>query len=86
MAIAEHPGYPFSPEGQKRMLADIMTVVRRVPNGRGLGVMWWEATWIGVPGNGWNPSDPTSPNNWENQALFDFTGRALPALDLFKQS
>ncbi|MBN2116738.1 MAG: arabinogalactan endo-1,4-beta-galactosidase [Anaerolineales bacterium] len=83
--IEEYPGYPFSPEGQRRMLGDIMDIVRLVPNRRGLGVMWWEATWTGVPGNGWDPSDPTSPNNWENQALFDFDQRALPAMDLFNQ-
>jgi arabinogalactan endo-1,4-beta-galactosidase len=47
--------------------------------------MWWDATWIGVPGNGWDPSDPASPNNWENQALFGFDHRALPALSLFNQ-
>ncbi len=45
----EYPGYPFTPEGQARMLADVMTIVRAVPNGRGLGVMWWDATWIVYP-------------------------------------
>ena len=83
--IEEHPGYPFSPENQARMLADIMTIVRATPNGRGLGLMWWDATWTAVPGNGWNPFDPTSGNNWGNQALFDYNNRALPALNLFKQ-
>ena len=52
----ERPGYPFSPESQKQMLADIMTIVRAVPNGRGLGIMWWDATWTAVPGNGWDPA------------------------------
>ena len=81
----EYPGYPFSPEGQARMLGDIMSIVRAVPNGRGLGVMWWDATWTAVPGNGWDPFEPTSGNNWENQALFDYDNRALPALRLFRQ-
>ncbi|MFZ6031153.1 MAG: glycoside hydrolase family 53 protein [Chloroflexota bacterium] len=76
----ECPGYPFTPEGQARMLADVMTAVRCVPNGRGLGVMWWDATWIAVPGNGWDAYEPSAGNNWENQALFDFQHRALPAL------
>lgn len=78
----EQPGYPFTPEGQAKMLADIMTIVRAVPNGRGIGVMWWDATWIAVPGNGWDPTDPASGNNWENQALFDYETRPLPALKL----
>jgi arabinogalactan endo-1,4-beta-galactosidase len=75
------PGYPFTPEGQRAMLRDVMAVVRAVPNGRGLGVFWWEATWTAVSGNGWDSTDPRSGNEWENQALFDFDDRVLPALD-----
>jgi arabinogalactan endo-1,4-beta-galactosidase len=77
------PGYPYTPEGQRAMLRDIMGVVRAVPNGRGLGVFWWDATWTAVPGNGWDATDPNSGNAWENQALFDFDDRALPALEEF---
>jgi arabinogalactan endo-1,4-beta-galactosidase len=77
------PGYPYTPEGQRAMLRDVMAVVRAVPNGRGLGVFWWEATWTAVTGNGWDSSDPDSGNAWENQALFDFDDRVLPALDEF---
>jgi len=77
------PGYPFTPEGQRAMLRDIMAVVRAVPNGRGLGVFWWDATWTAVPGNGWDSTDPGSGNAWENQALFDYDDRVLPALDEF---
>ena len=77
------PGYPFTPEGQRLMLRDIMAVVRAVPNGRGLGVFYWDATWTAVTGNGWDSTDPQSGNAWENQALFDFEGRVLPALDEF---
>lgn len=80
------PGYPFSPEGQASFLADVMAVARAVPNGRGIGVLWWDATWTAVPGNGWDPADPASGNNWENQALFDFRHRALPALSLFQHA
>jgi arabinogalactan endo-1,4-beta-galactosidase len=58
-------GYPATPEGQKKMLADIMTVLRAVPNGRFLGLFWWDATWTAVPGNGWDPARATSGNHWE---------------------
>lgn len=74
------PGYRLTPEGQARMLRDIMNIVRAVPNGRGLGVFWWDATWTAVPGNGWDPANPNSGNGWENQALFDYQNRPLPAL------
>lgn len=78
-------GYPYTPEGQRAMLRDIMAVVRGVNGGRGLGVFWWDATWTAVEGNGWDTEDPQSGNAWENQALFDFDDRALPALEEFKQ-
>jgi arabinogalactan endo-1,4-beta-galactosidase len=77
-------GYPASPEGQVAMMRDVMSIVRAVPDGRGLGVFYWDATWTGVPGNGWDPADPSSGNAWENQALFDFDERALPAMKVFK--
>jgi arabinogalactan endo-1,4-beta-galactosidase len=73
-------GYLFTPDGQHRMLRDVMSVVRAVQNGRGLGVFYWDATWTAVPGNGWDTKDPNSGNAWENQALFDFNDKALPAL------
>jgi arabinogalactan endo-1,4-beta-galactosidase len=81
----ERPGYPFTPEGQAKMLADVMTITRAIPNGHGLGIMWWDATWTAVPGNGWNPLHPDFGNNWENQALFGYDNRALPAMNLFNQ-
>ncbi len=82
--ISSNPvaGYDFTPAGQKKLLADVMTIVRAVPNGRGLGIFYWEPTWTAVPGNGWDPADPASGNGWENQALFDFDNRALPALSV----
>ena len=85
ITVQERPGYPFTPDGQAKILADIMTIIRAVPNGHGLGVMWWDATWTAVEGNGWDPSRPSSGNNWENQALFDYNNRALPAMNLFNR-
>jgi arabinogalactan endo-1,4-beta-galactosidase len=78
------PGYPATPEGQAAMLRAVMDIVRAVPNGRGLGIFYWDATWTGVPGNGWDPTDPSSGNAWENQALFDFNDMPLPALNEFR--
>jgi arabinogalactan endo-1,4-beta-galactosidase len=78
------PGYPFTPAGQRAMLRDIMAIVRAVPDGRGLGIFYWDATWTAVPGNGWEAANPQSGNAWENQALFDFDDRVLPALDEYQ--
>ena len=73
-------GYLFTPVGQRNMMRDVMSIIRGVPNGRGLGVFYWDATWTAVTGNGWDQKDPNSGNAWENQALFDFDDIALPAL------
>ncbi|MEU4546238.1 glycosyl hydrolase 53 family protein [Nonomuraea dietziae] len=75
-----HPGYPATPEGQAAMLRKASDLVRAVPGGLGLGVFTCEATWTAVQGNGGDPADPTSGNAWENQALFGFDDRALPAM------
>ena len=74
------PNYPLTPEGQRALLRDVMAIVRAVPHGRGLGVFYWDATWTGVEGNGWDITNPAAGNAWENQALFDFNGQVLPAL------
>ena len=64
---------------------DVMSIVRAMPNGRGLGLFYWDATWTGVPGNGWDPGDPSAGNAWENQALFDFDDLVLPAADELRE-
>ncbi|MDT0444839.1 glycoside hydrolase family 53 protein [Streptomyces johnsoniae] len=66
-------------EGQAAWMGALSEVVASVPGGRGRGMFYWEPAWTATPGNGWDPADPSSGNAWENQALFDFTGRALPA-------
>ncbi|MDP4507759.1 glycoside hydrolase family 53 protein [Nonomuraea turcica] len=81
-----YPGYQATPQGQAAMLAKVADIVRQVPGGLGLGLFTWEATWTGVKGNGWDPADPSSGNGWENQALFDYSDRALPAMRVLGHS
>lgn len=76
-------GYPATPVGQAANFRAVQDVVASAPGGRGLGTVYWEPAWTAVPGNGWDPADPASGNAWENQAVFDFSGRALPALAAF---
>ena len=68
--------------GRREAIRDMFTMVAAVPTGA-LGVFYWEPTWTAVEGGGWDPADPTSGDGWENQALFDYAGRALPALRVF---
>lgn len=82
-ALAIAGGYPATPRGQSDALRDILTVVAGVPNA--LGVYYWEPTWTAAEGAGWDPADPASGDGWENQALFGYDDRALPALSVFKK-
>ena len=74
-------GYRATPQGQASAIADIIAAAAEAPSDKGIGVFYWEPDWIPFPGVGWRTGEG---NNWENQALFDFTGRALPSLKVFK--
>ncbi|MGW1783344.1 glycoside hydrolase family 53 protein [Streptomyces sp. NPDC002143] len=76
-------GYPATPAGQLAWMNAVANIVEAVPNGRGLGVFYWEATWTAVTGNGWDPADATSGNGWENQALFGYDDKALSSMSWF---
>ncbi|WP_406150166.1 arabinogalactan endo-beta-1,4-galactanase [Streptomyces sp. NBC_01012] len=78
-------GYPATPEGQAANLRDVMNVVEAVPDNRGLGAVYWEPAWTAVKGSGWDPADPASGNAWENQAVFDYDGKLLPAANWFAE-
>ncbi len=76
-------GYPATAQGQADAFRAVLNVIRSVPSGRGLGYFYWEPTWTAVTGAGWDPANPSSGNGWENQALFDYNSRALPAMAVF---
>lgn len=86
--LAEKIAYPMTKEGQKAFLEDVFTRLKQVPGGKAKGYFYWEAAWIPVAGSGWasdaaisymNEKGPGG-NEWANQALFDYDGNALPAL------
>jgi len=78
-------GYAATVTGQTSMINAIKSVLNAVPNSRGAGFLYWDATWTPVTGNGWDNTNSSSGNNWENQALFDFTGKALASqVSIFK--
>jgi arabinogalactan endo-1,4-beta-galactosidase len=69
-----HAGYPPTVEGQSAFLREVRSAVESVPGGRGRGIVYWAPEWVAVEG---------VASAWENAALFDFRGRALPSLDAF---
>lgn len=84
-------GYPPTVEGQGQFLQDLMETVRKVPDGKGLGIVYWEPAWLPVEGTSWASragmkygNDVSEMgNHWANQGLFDFEGKALASLDVF---
>ena len=68
------PGYPATPTGQAAFLRDAVALVQAAPQGR--GVYYWAPEAVAAPGFG---------SFWENVALFDFNGQALPALSVFAE-
>lgn len=71
-------GLEPSEENQRRVTEDIIRLVHNEENG--YGVFYWEPVWYCIKGVG---AMKNLGNEWENQALFDHTGRALPGLRAF---
>ena len=88
---ATNGGYPATAAGQRSFLKDLKAKIAAVPNGQGLGFVYWEPDWLPVNDATWATDAGISylnttgngGNAWENQALFDFSGDALPALAEF---
>jgi arabinogalactan endo-1,4-beta-galactosidase len=73
------PDYPATPQGQLGYVRALLSIMSQVPNRRGLGVVYWESAWI--PGVGWEPG---AGDAWDNMTLFDFTGKALPSINIYR--
>ena len=71
------PGYPATPQGQARYLADL---ARTVKAAGGNGLVYWEPAWVSTPcRTPWGQG-----SGWDNATFFDFhrSDEALPAIDL----
>jgi len=71
-----HAGYTASPEGQNALLERVIQIVRRTPGGHGRGVLWWAPEVIAAGGRA---------KGYQDRALFDADGNALPALSAFAE-
>jgi arabinogalactan endo-1,4-beta-galactosidase len=68
-----HPGYPATPQGQRRFLSAVISAAQAAGAS---GVFYWGGDWIATA------AEDTDGSPWENQALFDFDSLALPALNV----
>lgn len=93
-------GYLTSVQAQATEIRDVCDVLSKVPNNLGLGVFYWEADWIPTKNASWATKEGQSYNDygdddhqslysdgkssWSNQALFSYSGKALPSLATYK--
>lgn len=68
------PQYPATLQGQKDYLAKIKEIATQ----SGTGFCYWGGEWISF-----NGPQATNGSTYENQALWDFEAKALPALSVF---
>lgn len=92
-ALCEKVSFPMTKEGQCDFMRAFLDTIEKVPERKGRGFFYWEAGWLPVAGSGWATDESLAyikeagpcGNEWANQALFDYDGNALPALQVIKE-
>jgi arabinogalactan endo-1,4-beta-galactosidase len=69
--------YPVNPDGQKQYLLGLKSIIGK--NYKGYGLCYWGGEWVAFKG-----TTATNGSSWENQALWGYNYKALPALDIYK--
>ena len=89
--------YPPTKDGHAGFIADLINGLKGVEGGRCLGILYWDPCMIHVEDidnpneslSGWairESDDNPDTNVVENTTLFDFDGKAIPTVDVFKNS
>lgn len=82
--------FPLSKEGQKQFLEKFLKICGENDID---GVFYWEPLWIPGKDICWaskegqkyiHEENKSTRNEWANQALYDYSGNALPALEVYK--
>ena len=68
--------YSATPIGQKAYLQALKEKIKETQ--QGFGLCYWGSEWVAFRGN-----QSTNGSPWENQALWDFNNKALPAMAFF---
>ena len=72
------PLYSATPIGQKDYLLALKSKIKETQ--MGFGFCYWGTEWVAFRGN-----QATNGSPWENQSLWDFNNKALPAMAVFVQ-
>ena len=88
--LAEKVPFPMTPEGQRDFMKAFLDVIHGIRDNMCEGYFYWEPAWLPVPGSEWATAAACEymhekgpgGNEWANQALFDYDGNALCAMDI----
>lgn len=82
--------FPISKDGQRDFVRELLALSRE----HGVeAIYYWEPFWLPLHGLEWaskagqrytHETEKPTGNEWSNQCLFDYEGKATPALDEFK--
>lgn len=73
--LGNYVSYEISASGQSAFLHDLFQAVAAVPNGRGIGVFYWEPAWLPVGGRNFDGNLPIWEqygSGWANRAAGEF--------------
>jgi len=70
-------GIPATPEGQIQFVVELANIVKGVPGGGGIGVVWWGAEYQRLPG--------VDLAGFDRRSFFDADGNALPVANALGQ-
>jgi arabinogalactan endo-1,4-beta-galactosidase len=78
--LPQAAAYPPTPSGQRAFFDALRGTLARIPDGHGAGFLAWEPAWL--PGV---ELQPGAGNPHDNLGMFTWDGRALPAIDCFRE-
>jgi len=70
-------GIPATAAGQAQYVVELAKVLASVSGGRGMGIVWWGAEYVRLPG--YNLA------GFDRRSFFDFSGQALPVVGVLGQ-
>jgi arabinogalactan endo-1,4-beta-galactosidase len=71
-------GIPATPAGQVEYTLELTRIFRGVPGGKGMGICWWGAEYVRLPG--YNLA------GFDRRSFFNFEGEVFPVVDALGQS
>ena len=78
--------FPYTPEGQRDYVLDMINTVKSVKDGRCVGSLYWDPILVRQEGIGWAlyGNGQARDNCVETTTFFDYNHRVLPVLNAYK--